>query len=433
VGRLAGKAIGVGVARHGIDGTAYQREFDANLVQGRMPIFVRAAGRSADQAQDVYAAVFAASDQRVPRHWTTTGTPHPKYAAVESIIQTFMQTHGTRSATLALGRNGQLVHSRGFTWAENGYPACQPDALFRLASVSKLFAAAAIEMLRQGQPFPQNLHFLNKRIFPLFGISTVVLAGQTADSRIDTITLRHLLDHEGGWRRSTAVPSLHPENAPGFDPCSGAALRLIARDLSYNHVVSTLDVARYMYGEPLQYTPGTTTLSAEERYSNFGYLLLGMAVERLAGKPFQDYLHDNVLAPIGVTDVFVAGSLTAASRKVRYHCVNAVPSVFRHDIDPAWVSEPYGGLATEVSPGAGGLLASAPAVVGTIAHQAVWGFGPRSPGLSRIGDMPGTFTCASSRGNGFDWAVLSNGNDGLTDATRGKLLNDLNAAIDALS
>jgi hypothetical protein len=114
-------------------------------------------------------------------------------------------------------------------------------------------------------------------------------------------------------------------------------------------------------------------------------------------------------------------------------CVNAVPSVFRPDIDPAWVSEPYGGLATEVSPGAGGLLASAPAVVGTIAHQAVWGFGPRSPGLSRIGDMPGTFTCASSRGNGFDWAVLSNGNDGLTDATRGKLLNDLNAAIDALS
>src|SRR5205814_4555581 len=107
--------------------------------------------------------------------------------------------------------------------------------------------------------------------------------GQTADSRINTITLRHLLEHQGGWQRSTATPSLHPSNPPGFDPCSGSALRLIGRDLSVNHVVSARDVARYMYGEPLQYTPGTTTLSAQERYSNFGYLLLQMAVERLAG------------------------------------------------------------------------------------------------------------------------------------------------------
>ena len=425
-------SIGFGVARHNIDGNTYQREFDANLAQGRMPIFVRATGRAAEPA-DLYAALFAETDQPAPRNWTASGASHPQYAAVESQIQTFMQTHGTHSATLAIGQNGRLVHSRGFTWAESGYPACPPDALFRLASISKLFAAAAIETLRRAQPFPQILHFLDKHIFPLLGISTVLLSGQTADTRINTITLRQLLLHEGGWRRSAATPSLHPGNPAGFDPCSGAALRLIARDLSLSHVVSTRDVARYMFGEPLQFTPGTTTLPPQERYSNFGYLLLGMAVERLAGKPFYDYLRDSVLAPIGITDVLVAGSLSPVSREVRYHCVNAVPSVFRPDLDPAWVSEPYGGLATEVSPGAGGLLASAPAIVGTIAHHAVWDYGPRSPGLARIGDMAGTFTGASSRSNGFDWAVLTNGNDGLSDDIRGKFVDDINAAIDALS
>jgi CubicO group peptidase (beta-lactamase class C family) len=426
-------SLGYGIARHHIDGDEYQREFDANNAEGRMPVFVRAAGRTSDQAQDLYAAFFAVSDESLPRYWTTTGTAHAKYAAIESCVEAFMQTYGIRSATLAIGHNGSLVHSRGFTWAESGYPACQPNALFRLASVSKLFTAAAIDTLRRDQPFPLSLHFLDRHIFPLLGITSVMVPGQTADSRINTITLRHLLDHEGGWQRSSAVPSLHPTNPAGFDPCAGPALRLIGQDLSRNHVVSSRDVAHYMYGEPLQYAPGTASVSFEERYSNFGYMLLGMAVEALAGKTFADYLRDSVLAPIGVTDVGLAGSLSPAAGEVQYHCVNAVPSCFRPDLDPAWVSEPYGGLATEVSPGAGGLLASAPAVVTTIAHYAVWGSGPRSPGSARIGNMPGTFTCASSRGNGYDWVVLFNGNDGLTDPIRNTLLMNIDAAIDELA
>jgi CubicO group peptidase (beta-lactamase class C family) len=424
-------SIGVGAARHHIDGDAYQREFDANAAQGRMPICVRAAGRSADQAQDLYAAVFAASDLSVPRHWATTGTPHAQYTAVETVVQAFMQAHGVRAATLALGRAGSIVHARGFTWAESGYPVCQPDALFRLASLSKLFAAAAIDTLRKSRPIRQRAAFLAKRIFALLGIVAPMLPGQTADGRSNAITLRHLLEHQGGWVRDSAKPSLHPGAAAGFDPCSGPALRRIGQDLGLNHVVSTRDVARYMYGEPLQYTPGTATLPDAQRYSNFGYLLLGLAVEHFAGKPFHDYLRDSVLLPLGVTDVFVAGSLAPLAREVRYHCVNAVQSVFRPDLDPAWVAEPYGGLATEVSPGSGGLLASAPAVVTTIGQHAVWGSGPRAPGLARIGNMAGTFTCASSRGNGYDWAVLCNGGDGLDDALRGKFVDDIIASVDA--
>jgi len=109
------ESVGAGVARHHLDGDTYQHEFDANLAQGRMPIVVRAAGRTPDQAQDLYAAVFAATDVPLPRQWTATGMPRPQYAALESLIMSFMQTHGVHAATLALGRNGSLVHSRGFT------------------------------------------------------------------------------------------------------------------------------------------------------------------------------------------------------------------------------------------------------------------------------------------------------------------------------
>jgi len=267
------------------------------------------------------------------------------------------------------------------------------------------------------------------RSFPFLGIAAPLLAGQTADARVNTITLGHLIDHQGGWNRDTAQPSLHPSLPLGFDPCSGPMLRLIARDLGLTHVASKMDVARYMFGEPLQFTPGT---SPNFVYSNLGYLLLGLAVEKKSGRSFIDFLRSSVLAPIGVSDVLVAATQSTASPEVRYHSVDAARSVFVPHLDTVWVSTPYGSLSTETTDSSGGLLASAPSVVRTIAHHAAWGMGPRAPGTARIGSMPGTFSCASSRGNGYDYAVLFNGDDGFTDTIRDKFVSDVNSVIDAV-
>jgi CubicO group peptidase (beta-lactamase class C family) len=424
-------SVGEFVARHHIDADEYQREFDRQRAAGRMPIAVRATGRSPDNRQDLYGAVFAADDIAEPRSWTFTGTYQPRFAFVEMLVRSFMQTHGIRAGTLAIAQSGRLLCSRGFTFAESGYPARAPDARFRVASLSKLFTAAAIAAFEHALPFPQNLGFFNRPIFPLLGISAVALPGQTADSRINTITLRHLIDHTGGWTRDVASPSLHPGTS-GFDPCSGTSLRTIGADFALNHVVSARDVARYMFGEPLQYTPGDATLPLDRRYSNFGYLLLGLAIETLTGRPFGDYLRDAVLTPLGVHDVRVADSFNAAPNEVRYHCLNAMQSVFRPDLSPAWVPEQYGGMSMEVNAATGGLLASAPAVATTIGQVAVWGMGGRAAGSSRIGAMAGTFACASSLSNGMDWAVLFNGNDGLTDALRGNFLTSINSALAGL-
>jgi len=169
--------------------------------------------------------------------------------------------------TLATGAS---CISRGFTWAESGYPMCQPDALFRLASVSKLFAAAAIQTIRQAQPFPQSLHFLNKHISHCSASPPSCCRGRPQTAASTQSRCVHLLEHQGGWQRSTATPSLHPSNPPASIRVQGlrcASSRATCRSTMF---VSARDVARYMYGEPLQYTPGTTTLSAQERYSNFG-------------------------------------------------------------------------------------------------------------------------------------------------------------------
>lgn len=52
-----------------------------------------------------------------------------------------------RSAALAVARTGAVRVSRGYTWAEAGFPVTQPSALFRQASVSKLFTSAAAQAL----------------------------------------------------------------------------------------------------------------------------------------------------------------------------------------------------------------------------------------------------------------------------------------------
>jgi CubicO group peptidase (beta-lactamase class C family) len=56
-----------------------------------------------------------------------------------------------------------------------------------------------------------------------------------------------------------------------------------------------------MVGEPLQFTPGT-----QERYSNFGYVVLGLVAEKAGASAFHDLVRDQVAAPLGIDRVFRA-------------------------------------------------------------------------------------------------------------------------------
>src|SRR5690606_35647346 len=108
--------------------------------------------------------------------------------------------------------------------------------------------------------------------------------------------------------------------------------RAIARALNLPDRVRKRDVARYMYGEPLQYDPGdSTTYDADHRYSNFGYLLLACLVEEVTGVSFEKYLQDELLAPIGAADqvwvgahFYLTGAPTRRATKPRRWC--QVPS-----------------------------------------------------------------------------------------------------------
>jgi N-acyl-D-amino-acid deacylase len=65
-------------------------------------------------------------------------------------------------------------------------------------------------------------------------------------------------------------------------------------------VISARHIIAFTMGEPLDFDPGT-----ENRYCNFGYLLLGEVIARVSGQSYEQYVRDNVLAPLGLRTVAV--------------------------------------------------------------------------------------------------------------------------------
>ena len=65
-------------------------------------------------------------------------------------------------------------------------------------------------------------------------------------------------------------------------------------------------LTRHLVRRPLAYLPGTT-----QEYSNFGYLLLSMVIEKLTGEPYEEWMQREVLKPAGCTDFHIGGNFYA--------------------------------------------------------------------------------------------------------------------------
>jgi CubicO group peptidase (beta-lactamase class C family) len=289
----------------------------------------------------------------------------PGFEAVERIIVEHRARIGALAATVAVGRGNALVYARGFGWADRARrEPVEPDALMRIASVSKRFtAAAAHALIAEGRLHADEtvLRRLDYRIDP-------------ADPRWWLISVRHLIDHRGGWDAHERHDALFRVDA-------------IARQLRLERAPRADDIVRYMLREPLQYRPG-----ARRVYSNFGYCVLGRMIERAAGLPYIDYLRAELLAPLGIEDVALARNGVRAAREVEY---------------PAHASR----FNTETGDSAGGLIASAPALVGFLEHYWLSG-APRRAGehgsWAAFGSLPGTSAMVRQLPSGVNYAVLLN-------------------------
>ena len=377
------------VARHGMSGADYQAEFNQQVANGFYPICTQGGGTT---SSPVYAAIFAKQDIPSSRVWTVTGTEVPSLAGFDHTMQTFMQANSVRAAQLAIGKNGVMKFSRGYTWAEPGYRVTQPSDRFLLASCSKMFLEAAVQALFDAKKLTSDT-----KVYPLLGFS------HPLDSRSDKITIQQLLDHMGGYNDLPVA-----QGGSGFDPTY--SMRQIALDLGLGHPVAKLDVANYMYTKRmLDLDPGTVY-----HYSNYGYLLAGAVVEKVTGKKYFDYVNETLLQPAGISEVQVISTL--ASQRTNNEAIAEDQGLGLSPLDlnsQLLVPAVYGGDGeiNEVGDPNDGMGASAEALVQFIHLHAVWGNGSRAAGSNRTGSTPGASSEAFSRVDGIDWAYVINTRD----------------------
>ena len=376
-------SIGEWQARHNMTSDQYQGQFNVLKEQGFYPICVQGGGAGAGTR---YAALFAKRHTPLPRVWTVRGTG---LATFDTAVKKFMVANGVRVGQLSIAKNGTFKAQRAYTWAHAGYPITEPTHLLRVASLSKMFTCACVQRL-----YDDNVIEEGTGVFARLGITTKALPSQTVDPRVNDITVEHLVDHEGGWDSGLSKKDYV------------FMMRQIANDLGLNGPPSKFDIARYVYGEPLQFTPGV-----KSQYSNTGYTTLAALVERVTNTPYETYLRNTILQPDGITGVRMARTLRS----------QRLPNEAFYDDPNVWWSAAeahlqkltafcYGGegWTTEAMDGSGGLCASANALVQFIRLHAVWGRGGRMAGAARTGGMAGVSSRAESRGDGVDFAFVFN-------------------------
>jgi CubicO group peptidase (beta-lactamase class C family) len=314
-----------------------------------------------------------------------SGTAVPGMEAYDQNIVNLMRKHDIPGGAVAVLHDGKLIYARGFGYAdvENKTPM-QPDALFRIASVSKPITGVAIMKLVEDGKLR-----LDDRVAPFIAHLTPA-PGAIVDPRWEQITIRQLLNHTAGWDRDK------PNG--GFDPMFRPDIAAAA--VGAPAPASAETVIRYMKGMPLDFNPGEKFV-----YSNFGYAILGRVIERLSGMPYEEFVRTRVLLPVGASRTRLGRTRLsqALPEEVRYYLPGEpglgmtgplVPSVFPGE---GAVPVNYGGFYVEAMDSHGAWVSSTVDLLRFMAG--VDGRANRadilSPGLVSEMTTNGTTICAS--------------------------------------
>lgn len=339
----------------------------------------------------------------------------PQLEPMESEIARFMGRWNIRGISLAVTRNDSLLYAKGLGMAdaERGV-RMTPNTIMRMASASKLVTAIAVMKLVE-----QGRLRLDERVLGEEGILDYpAITRAIRDPRLRDITVDHLLHHEGGFTLGAGDPMFNTKDII-------AAKRLPAPPDSLRLVEIVMD-------RRLGFAPGTG-----RRYSNFGYMLLSLVIEKVTGMSYWDYVTQEVLNPAGIYRFRPATNYYAARNpdETRYYGPDN-EKVEEWNGSGRMVERIYGGSNVHGLMGAGGWCASAaelarlvasadgdpkvPDVVGPASVAALTEFAPDkklSRGWTstdadgkwvRTGTLSSTHTLVERFPDGECWVLITN-------------------------
>jgi CubicO group peptidase (beta-lactamase class C family) len=215
-----------------------------------------------------------------PTNRPAAGPIVPELAPLEQAMTNFLAAHSFEAGTLAVMKDSKLVFRQGYGWRDTNFTTViHPDNLFRIASVTKMLTASSIYKLIAAGKISSNT-----KVFDYVGIAP--WNGVLGDTRITNITVQNLLDHAGGWNQYTS-----PVFDPMFHPIAAST------SMGLNYPAGPTNVIAWMFSKPLDFAPGSSNV-----YCNLGYSLLGRVIEKASGKPYMDYIHQDLLVNAGLTN-----------------------------------------------------------------------------------------------------------------------------------
>ncbi len=176
------------------------------------------------------------------------------YLASEKAMQSFR-------GSVLVGINGKIVFEKGYGFADQEWNARNtPTTKFRIASLTKQFTAACILLLQERN----QLSVQDRASKYVTGLPEAWQA----------ITIHELLTHTSGIPNYPSFPQIEKLNRTGATPWELLAVAA---------------------SKPLEFKPG-----AKLTYSNTGYVLLGMVIEKISGQSYAVFLQENIFKPLGM-------------------------------------------------------------------------------------------------------------------------------------
>ncbi|WP_055443357.1 serine hydrolase [Lacinutrix himadriensis] len=185
-------------------------------------------------------------------------------AQITKLIDTYT-AYKTFNGSVLIAENGKIIYKKGFGFANMEWDIPNaPNTKHRLGSISKQFTGMLIlQLAEQGKIDLQA------------PITTYLPDYPKATG--DIITTHHLLTHTSGIPNYTSFPNFF-------------------KDTSRNPYTPTAFVNEFSEME-LDFTPGE-----KFSYSNSGYFLLGVLIEKISGKTYEQMLHENIFTPLNMKD-----------------------------------------------------------------------------------------------------------------------------------
>jgi CubicO group peptidase (beta-lactamase class C family) len=183
-------------------------------------------------------------------------------ARMDQVVQSYVA--GKKfMGTVLVAQDGKILLDKGYGYANLEWQVPNnPEAKFRLGSITKQFTAASILLLEERGKLKTD--DLVKKYMP------------DAPAAWDKITIYNLLTHTSGIPSFTGFADYRSTEATPTDP-----EKLVAR----------------FRDKPLEFQPGE-----KWKYSNSGYVLLGYLIEKISGQKYRDFVQENIFKPLGMKD-----------------------------------------------------------------------------------------------------------------------------------